>query len=93
MTITNISLHHFAEKLFLPFLEEAEITEIAINRPEEIWYEKQGIWRKNDDPNITNKLIKSFAIALASFNETSVDDCQPILSGTLETGEYNASQK
>lgn len=87
MKITNISLHHFAEKLFLPFLEQAEITEIAINRPGEIWYEKHGIWQKNDVPNITNKLLRSFATALASFNETTIDDCQPILSGTLETGE------
>ena len=87
MTITNISLHNFAEKLFLSFLEQEEITEIAINRPGEVWYEKHGIWQRNVDPNITNKLIKSFAVALASFNETSIDDCQPILSGTLETGE------
>lgn len=54
MTISNISLHHFAEKLFLPFLKESEITEIAINRPGEIWYEKHGIWQKKDVPDITN---------------------------------------
>ena len=47
----------------------------------------QGICQRNADLNITNKLIKSFATALASFNETTIDDCQPILSGTLETGE------
>lgn len=87
MTITNISLDHFADKLFQPFLNQEEITEIAINRPEEVWHEKQGIWQKNDNPEITNKLLKSFAISLASFNETTIDDCQPVLSGTLETGE------
>ncbi|WP_341790146.1 P-type DNA transfer ATPase VirB11 [Rickettsia endosymbiont of Polydrusus tereticollis] len=87
MTITNISLHYFAEKLFQPFLDQKEITEIAINRPGEVWYEQHGIWQKNDNANITNKLLKSFAISLASFNETAIDDCQPILSGTLETGE------
>ena len=55
MTITNISLNHFAQMLFKPFLEQAEVTEIAINRPGEVWYERQGAWQKNDNPEITNK--------------------------------------
>ena len=43
--------------------------------------------------------MHSFAIALASFNETAIDDLSPVLSGTLETGEriqvvmYPATEK
>ena len=95
----NISLHEFAQKIFQPFLDQEGITEIAINRPGEVWYEQYGIWYKHDNADITNKLLYSFAIALASFNETSIDDLRPVLSGTLETGErlqvvvYPATEK
>lgn len=85
--ITNISLHEFAQKIFQPFLDQDGVTEIAINRPGEVWYEKFGVWHKHNNEDINNKILKSFAIALASFNETAIDDLRPILSGTLETGE------
>lgn len=85
--ITNISLNEFAQRIFQPFLEQEGVTEIAINRPNEIWYEKYGIWKKHENEHIDNKLLKSFAVALASFNETTIDDRNPVLSGTLETSE------
>jgi len=85
--ITNISLNEFALAVFQPFLSQEEITEIAINRPGEIWYEQGSIWRREENINITKALLKSFAISLASFNETAINDMMPVLSGTLETGE------
>lgn len=97
--LTNISLHDFAQKLFQPYLTQEGVTEMAINRPGEVWYEQYGIWHKYDNAAITNKLLHSFAIALASFNETAIDDLRPVLSGTLETGErlqiviYPATEK
>ena len=60
---------------------------MAINRPGELWYEQHGVWQKHDNDDINSKLLKSFAVALASFNETAIDDLRPVLSGTLETGE------
>lgn len=97
--ITNISLHEFAQKIFQPFLGQEGVTELAINRPEELWYEQHGVWHKHHNVNITNKRLHAFAVALASFNETAIDDRRPILSGTLETGErlqvmcYPATEK
>jgi type IV secretion system protein VirB11 len=85
--IKNISLHEFAQKIFQPFLDQEGVTEIAVNRPGELWYEQYGVWQKHDKAEIDSKLLKSFAVALASFNETAVDDLRPLLSGTLETGE------
>jgi len=85
--IKNISLHEFAQRIFQPFLEQEGVTEIAVNRPGELWYEQYGVWQKHDKAEIDAKLLKSFAVALASFNETAVDDLRPLLSGTLETGE------
>jgi type IV secretion system protein VirB11 len=85
--IKNISLHEFAQKIFQPFLDQEGVTEIVVNRPGELWYEQYGGWQKHDKAEIDNTLLKSFAVALASFNETAVDDLRPLLSGTLETGE------
>lgn len=86
-SIRNLSLHEFAQQIFQPFLAQEGVTEIAVNRQGELWYEEYGVWRKHDAEYINNKLLKSFAVSLASFNETTIDDCHPILSGTLETGE------
>lgn len=85
--ITNISLHEFTKALFGSLLQDDEITEIAINKPGEIWFEKSGTWHKEYQQTITLKLLKMFSVALASFNSTSIDDINPIVSGTLETGE------
>ncbi|MGI4852356.1 MAG: P-type DNA transfer ATPase VirB11 [Janthinobacterium lividum] len=97
--LTNISLHDFSNKIFQPFLDREGVTEMAVNRPGEVWYEQYGVWHKHDNADITNRLLHSFAIALASFNETAIDDLRPVLSGTLETGErlqiviYPATEK
>ena len=99
VSIHNISLHEFAQKLFQPFLDQEGVTEIAINRPGEVWYERYGVWHQHDNPEITSTLLHSFGVALASFNETAIDDLSPVLSGTLETGErlqvvmYPATEK
>ena len=97
--LTNISLHDFANKIFEPFLNQEGVTEMAVNRPGEVWYEQYGVWHRYDNADITNLLLHSFAVALASFNETAIDDLRPVLSGTLETGErlqvviYPATEK
>ncbi|KAJ6644914.1 Type IV secretion system protein VirB11 [Pseudolycoriella hygida] len=87
MSDLNISLHNFAQALFFPLWVNELITEIAINRPGEIWYEVQGAWTKEENLKITNQLIKSFTIALASFNNSWVNEANPILSASLQTGE------
>ncbi len=43
--ITNIVLNAYAKKVFGKFLQDEEITEIAINKPKEIWIEKRGFGR------------------------------------------------
>src|SRR5690554_4723170 len=41
------------------------ISEVAINRPGEIWFEKHGVWHKKDDPEISFIVCKQLAEALA----------------------------
>ncbi|KOE52048.1 P-loop NTPase family protein [Aggregatibacter actinomycetemcomitans] len=81
----SISLH--ANKLFGELLEGEAITEIAINRPGEIFFEQKGVWHYQDAPHITYDLCDSFARALAKYRGDYISDTKPILSAVLPTGE------
>ncbi|TYA97880.1 P-type DNA transfer ATPase VirB11, partial [Aggregatibacter actinomycetemcomitans] len=79
----SISLH--ANKLFGELLEGEAITEIAINRPGEIFFEQKGVWHYQDAPHITYDLCDSFARALAKYRGDYISDTKPILSAVLPT--------
>ena len=81
----SISLH--ANKLFGELLEDEAITEIAINRPGEIFFEKNGVWYYQEAAHITYDLCDSFARALAKYRSDYIGDMKPILSAVLPDGE------
>lgn len=85
--ITNIVLNAYAKRVFGEFLVDEEITEIAINKPKEIWTEKRGCWTQHFKETLTLEMLQNFAPAFAGFNNTGISDINPIVSGTLETGE------
>lgn len=85
--ITNIVLNAYAQKVFGEFLVDEEITEIAINKPKEIWTEKRGVWTQHFKETLTLEMLQNFAPPFACFNNTGISDINPIVSGTLETGE------
>ena len=85
--IKNIVLNAFAKRVFGKFLADEEITEIAINKPKEIWTEKYGVWTQHFNEELTLEVLKNFSPAFAGFNDTGISDINPIVSGTLETGE------
>lgn len=43
---------------FKELLTDDEITEIAVNRPGQIYFEKRGRWIKKDAPELTFKTLK-----------------------------------
>ena len=85
--IKNIVLNAYAQRVFGKFLQDDEITEIAINKPKEIWTEKRGCWTQHASEELTLEVLRNFAPAFAGFNNTGISDINPIVSGTLETGE------
>lgn len=85
--IKNIVLNASAELVFGKFLRDEDITEIAINKPKEIWTEKHGVWTQHFNEELTLEVLQNFSPAFAGFNDTGIDDINPIVSGTLETGE------
>lgn len=82
----NESLMYFREAFFGEFLKDDHLTEIAVNRPHQLFTKSRGVWQEHEVP-MTLDDCRDFATALASFNDDNVDDLKPILSAVLETGE------
>lgn len=86
MHAKNLSLNHFKKKLFGEFLAREGLTEIAVNRPDEVFTKINGRWQKHDHA-ISLEQCKAFSTALANYNKDHVEDISPVLSATLESGE------
>ncbi|MHC5780297.1 P-type DNA transfer ATPase VirB11 [Aliivibrio fischeri] len=76
--------------LFKPlneWLEDKDITEIAINQPNEVWIEKHDQWTSYSCDALSFDHLNSMATAVASFCDNNISVSQPILSATLPKGE------
>lgn len=82
----NIALAFLRESVLGKYLAIDGLTEIAINRPGEIHTKIAGAWEMHDSP-VTLSQCEAFAKALAVHNDDDIDDINPILSATLESGE------
>ncbi|MEW9810175.1 MAG: P-type DNA transfer ATPase VirB11 (plasmid) [Candidatus Symbiodolus clandestinus] len=69
------------------WLQDSAVTEICVNRPFEIWCERQGIWEKHSDSQLSLAYLHSLATAVAKFSDNNISDTCPILSATLPDGE------
>ncbi len=90
MQTLNVSLKNHIHKLLGDLLENDEITEIAINRFNEIFYEDKDGWKKGTEEQnskITKINCESFSNALASNANQKFDMSNPILGTTLPTDE------
>ncbi|QDY44476.1 P-type DNA transfer ATPase VirB11 [Candidatus Pantoea soli] len=86
MNVRNVSLNQYRDDLFGEFLSMPGLTEIAVNRPGQIFTKIRGGWQKHDFP-ITYGQCEAFSTALAKFHGDHVEDLKPGLSAMLETGE------
>lgn len=69
------------------WLDDKEITEICINRPGEVWTEKDSVWSRHEAKNIDYAHCNSIATAVAKFHNGTISDEKPILSAILPNGE------
>lgn len=86
VNIKNISLDYYKRQFFGDYLNIEGLTEIAVNRPGEIWCQVDGIWYSHDI-DITYEHCYRFAATLANYNADTISDIKPLLSATLESGE------
>lgn len=77
----------FRNKLtpLMPYFDEATVTEIAINRPGEVWIGRQGQRRMQREtlPALTFGLLTSLAELTAHYSAQRSDRKKPLLSATI----------
>ena len=69
------------------FLADPAITEIAINRPCEVFTEGPGGWHRHEMPAATLGWCKKLAQLIATFSSQKVNEQSPMLSGSLPDGQ------
>ena len=82
------SLLFLYRTIFGTLLDDPSITELAINRPGEIFYEKRGRWCSIEAPHVDMDMLSSFTTNVAVYNSQSFEaKTAPILSALLPGGE------
>lgn len=69
------------------YLGNKDNTEIAVNRPYEIWTESSAGWQMHEAPNLDYHTLTHLATAFATFNSLEVNNNNPICSGVLPDGQ------
>jgi type IV secretion system protein VirB11 len=69
------------------FLDDKTLTEIAINRPREIWTEGSDGWRRYEIPALSFNHCRQTATLIASYNGKSISLDKPVLSAALPNDE------
>lgn len=69
------------------YLDNKDNTEIAVNRPYEIWTESSAGWQMHEAPNLDYHTLTHLATAFATFNSLEVNNNNPICSGVLPDGQ------
>jgi type IV secretion system protein VirB11 len=69
-----------------PFMADSGNTEIAVNRPNEVWTESREGW-KCHPVDLSAKHCKYLGDLIASYNMDSINENKPVVSGILPTQE------
>lgn len=68
-------------------LDTPGVTEVCINRPGEIFFERASEWTRVEAPFLDLEKLWSLGIAIAKFSDNDLSDTRPLLSAVLPTGE------
>lgn len=82
----NISLDRYRQRFFGDFLALPGLTEIAVNRPGELFTKVDGVWTQHT-VSLDYDNCYDFARCLAKHHGDNIEDIKPGLSATLESGE------
>lgn len=67
-------------------LDEEGVSEISINRPQEVWVEKAGDMRRENIPALDFEHLKALGRLIAQSTDQKLDEEKPLLSATLPSG-------
>lgn len=68
------------------FLEDGEVSEILINRPQEVFVERAGTMRRFDLPALSSQYLRRLFMLIANENRQIISEASPLLSGNLADG-------
>lgn len=75
-------------KPFERWLDDPDVTEIMVNRPGEVWIERQASgFERFEDANINTLLLQRLAVQIARVSHQAINREQPLLAASLPTGE------
>lgn len=69
------------------WMDDPEITEVCVNRPGEVFCERQNVWERHEVPALTQEHLLSLATATAKFASNDISENRPILSAIMPGGE------
>lgn len=64
-----------------------EVTEVAVNKPGEVWTESRSGWERHEVPALTYDHCRTLAKLIANSTQQSISEAHPICSASLPTGE------
>lgn len=73
-------------KPFAELIADDGVTEICVNTPGQVWFEKGSRWRVQRAPQVTAEGMLSLATAVATFSLQRVDASTPLLSAAMPDG-------
>jgi len=70
-----------------PLLARADLTELCVNRPGEVFLETGGGWRREPLAALDFEWCRRFAKLVAHYTRQRIDEAHPLLAGSLPSGE------
>lgn len=68
------------------FLDDHTVSEILINKPQEVFIEHDGKLTRFDIPALTSQYLRRLFLLIANENKQVLSESTPMLSGSLEDG-------
>lgn len=68
------------------FLNDTQVSEVLVNRPQEVYVERAGILERFDMPVLTTPYLRRLFALIANENKQALSENSPILSGNLKDG-------
>lgn len=84
-SMNSVALDTFLKPIF-PWLNERGVSEVSINRPGEVWVEKEGDMTRVLRPELDGGHLMSLARLIAEFSRQEVSSERPLLSANLPGG-------
>jgi type IV secretion system protein VirB11 len=71
---------------FKVWMNDNEVTEIAVNSPGSVWTERNSRWLKFDCAQATTKVLRALGTAVATYSNQKWDSSTPLLSASMPDG-------